>query len=203
MYPNYVGSEAVLASENMVFGQVHCDLESQNAALHPFLRNTVGSMEFGGVFLNKRLNRANGAPGPRGRIGGTIRRTTDAAELADAVLYQNPIQNFALTPNNLTDAPAAAIAFMREVPTTWDDTRLVDGYPGRNIVLARRHGDAWYVAAINASEEPLKLDVRALEERFGGTATVYATGREGLQTGTAPKKPLNLPKDDGAVVIIR
>ncbi|MBR5724139.1 MAG: glycoside hydrolase family 97 catalytic domain-containing protein, partial [Bacteroidales bacterium] len=68
MYPNYVGSEAVLASENMVFGQNHCDLESQNAALHPFLRNTVGCMEFGGVFLNKRLNRANGAPGRGGRV---------------------------------------------------------------------------------------------------------------------------------------
>ena len=141
MYPNYVGSEAVLASENMIFGQLHCDLEAQNAALHPFLRNTVGCMEFGGVFLNKRLNRANGAPGPGGRVFGTQRRTTDAAEMAVAVLYQNPIQNFALTPNNLTDAPAVAIDFMKEVPTTWDETRLIDGYPGRYIVLARRHDE--------------------------------------------------------------
>ena len=203
MYPNYVGSEAVLASENMVFGQNHCDLESQNAALHPFLRNTVGCMEFGGVFLNKRLNRANGAPGPGGRIFGTQRRTTDAAELAVAVLYQNPIQNFALTPNNLTDAPAEAIAFLREVPTTWDETRLIDGYPGRNIVLARRHGATWYVAAINASGQPLHLDVHAIEQRLGGTARVYSTGKDGLQAGPAAKKPLSLPKDDGAVLVIR
>ncbi|MBQ9450782.1 MAG: glycoside hydrolase family 97 catalytic domain-containing protein [Bacteroidales bacterium] len=203
MYPNYVGSEAVLASENMVFGQNHCDLESQNAALHPFLRNTVGCMEFGGVFLNKRLNRANGAPGPGGRIFGTQRRTTDAAELAVAVLYQNPIQNFALTPNNLTDAPAEAIAFLREVPTTWDETRLIDGYPGRNIVLARRHGATWYVAAINASGQPLQLDVHAIEQRLGGTARVYSTGKDGLQAGPAAKKPLSLPKDDGAVLVIR
>jgi hypothetical protein len=203
MYPNYVGSEAVLASENLVFGQVHCDLESQNAALHPFLRNSVGSMEFGGVFLNKRLDRRNGEPGRGGRISGTIRRTTDAAELAIAVLYQNPIQNFAITPNNLTDAPAEAIDFLREVPTTWDETRLVDGYPGRYIILARRAGTAWYVAAINAGEQPVSLDVRALEARFGGTARVLSTGKEGLQSGTAAKKPLSLPKDDGAVLIIR
>ena len=203
MYPNYVGSEAVLASENLVFGQVHCDLESQNAALHPFLRNSVGSMEFGGVFLNKRLDRRNGEPGRGGRISGTIRRTTDAAELAIAVLYQNPIQNFAITPNNLTDAPAEAIDFLREVPTTWDETRLVDGYPGRYIILARRAGTAWYVAAINAGEQPVSLDVHALEARFGGTARVLSTGKEGLQSGVAAKKPLSLPKDDGAVLIIR
>ena len=203
MYPNYVGSEAVLASENMVFGQYQCDIESQNAALHPFLRNTVGSMEFGGVFLNKRLNRLNGAPGPGGRVFGTVRKTTDAAELAVSILYQNPIQNFAITPNNLTDAPAAAIDFLREVPTVWDETRLVDGYPGKSIVLARRHGRTWYVAAINADGTPLTLDVRALEARFGGTALVYSTGKDGLQTGAAAKKPLSLPKDDGAVIIIR
>ena len=203
MYPNYVGSEAVLASENMIFGQNHCDLESRYAALHPFLRNTVGCMEFGGVFLNKRLSRANGAPGPGGRVFGTQRRTTDAAELAVAVLYQNPIQNFALTPNNLTDAPAAALDFLREVPTTWDETRLIDGYPGRNIVLARRHGLTWYVAAINASDEPLTLDVRAIEARLGGTAAVLSTGKDGLTAGAATKKPLRIPKDDGAVLIIR
>ena len=203
MYPNYVGSEAVLASENMVFGQIHCDLESQNAALHPFLRNSVGCMEFGGVFLNRYLHRLNGAPGRGGRIAGSLRRTTDAAELAVAVLYQNPIQNFALAPNNLSDAPAEALDFLRHVPTTWDETRLISGYPGRDIVLARRHGDTWYVAAVNAGEQPLLLDVRAIEQRLGGTARVYSTGRDGLQTGTAAKKPLSLPKDDGAVLVIR
>ena len=119
------------------------------------------------------------------------------------MLYQNPIQNFAITPNNLTDAPAEAIDFLREVPTTWDETRLVDGYPGRYIILARRAGTAWYVAAINAGEQPVSLDVRALEARFGGTARVLSTGKEGLQSGVAAKKPLSLPKDDGAVLIIR
>ena len=160
-------------------------------------------MEFGGVFLNKRLNRANGAPGRGGRVFGTQRKTTDAAELAIAVLYQNAIQNFAITPNNLTDAPAAAMDFLREVPTTWDETRLIDGFPGKYVVLARRHGLTWYVAAINADEKPLALDVRAVEARLGGTACVLSTGKDGLQTGPAAKKPLSIPKDDGAVLVIR
>lgn len=149
MYPNYVGSEAVLASENLVFNQHFCDNEAFNATLHPFIRNTVGCMEFGGVFLNKRLNKGND--------GGTTRRTTDIFQLATAVLFQNPIQNFALAPNNLTDAPQVCLDFMKQVPTTWDETRFIEGYPGKYIVLARRHGDTWYVAAVNATKEPLKL----------------------------------------------
>lgn len=59
MYPNYVGSEAVLASENLIFNQHFNDNEAFNACLHPFIRNAVGSMEFGGTFLNKRYNRTN------------------------------------------------------------------------------------------------------------------------------------------------
>lgn len=149
MYPNYVGSEAVLASENMVFNQHFCDEEAFNTCLHPFIRNSVGSMEFGGCFLNKRLNKGND--------GGTTRRTTDVFQLATAVLFQNPVQNFALAPNNLTDASPVCIDFMKEVPTEWDETRFVDGYPGKYVVLARRHGDNWYLAAVNATGEPLKL----------------------------------------------
>ena len=149
MYPNYVGSEAVLASENMIFNQHFCDEEAFNACLHPFIRNSVGSMEFGGCFLNKRLNKGND--------GGTTRRTTDVFQLATAVLFQNPVQNFALAPNNLTDVSPVCIDFMKEVPTEWDETRFVDGYPGKYVVLARRHGDNWYLAAVNATGEPLKL----------------------------------------------
>lgn len=150
MYPNYVGSEAVLASENLIFGQHACDMEAYNATLHPFIRNTVGCMEFGGVFLNKRMNRGND--------GGTTRRTTDVFQLATAVLFQNPIQNFALAPNNLQDAPQVCLDFMKEVPTEWDEVRYIDGYPGKYVVLARRHGEKWYVAAVNAGKETLKLN---------------------------------------------
>ncbi|MBQ7213909.1 MAG: glycoside hydrolase family 97 catalytic domain-containing protein [Bacteroidales bacterium] len=149
MYPNYVGSEAVLASENIYFQQHFCDEEAVNAATHPVIRNALGCMEFGGTFLNRRLNRDNRR--------GNIRRTTDVFELATAVLFQNPIQNFALAPNNLTDAPAVCIDFMKDIPTTWDEVRFIDGYPGRYVVLARRHGDTWYVAAINATKEPLTI----------------------------------------------
>lgn len=166
MYPNYVGSEAVLASENLVFDQHFDDLEAFNACLHPFIRNTVGCMEFGGTFLNKRYNRTNDS--------GTTRRTTDVFQLATAVLFQNPIQNFAITPNNLTDAPRLALDFLKEVPTTWDETVFLDGYPGKYCVLARRHGDRWYIAGINAQKEPLKLKLALPMLREGDRVAFYS-----------------------------
>lgn len=169
MYPNYVGSEAVLASENLIFNQHFCDNEAFNATLHPFIRNAVGCMEFGGVFLNKRLNKGND--------GGNIRRTTDVFQLATAVLFQNPIQNFALAPNNLTDAPQLCLDYLKQMPTTWDETRFIDGYPGRYVILARRHADTWYVAAINATKEPLKLNLSLLM-LAGQKVSFYGDGKK-------------------------
>lgn len=185
MYPNYVGSEAVLASENLVFSQHFCDNEAFNATLHPFIRNAVGCMEFGGVFLNKRLNRSND--------GGTIRRTTDIFQLATAVLFQNPIQNFALAPNNLTDAPQICLDFMKQVPTTWDETRFIDGYPGRYIVLARRHGNTWYIAAANATVEPLKLKLD-LPVLAGQEVSLYSDDKK-----MQPQLKLQRIKADGSL----
>ena len=152
MYPNFASSEAVLASENLHFSQGSCDNEAFNATLHPFIRNTVGSMDFGGSALNKYYNADNAPRGSR-------RVTSDVYALATAVLFQSPVQHFALAPNNLTDAPAWAIDFMKEVPTTWDEVRFIDGYPGKYVILARRHGDKWYIAGVNAHKETLQLKV--------------------------------------------
>ena len=190
MYPNYVGSEAVLASENLIFNQHFCDEEAFNACLHPFIRNTVGCMEFGGVFLNKRLNRGND--------GGTTRRTTDVFQLATAVLFQNPIQNFALAPNNLTDAPQVCLDFMKQIPTTWDEVRFIDGYPGKYVVLARRHGDTWYVAGINATQEPLKLKLSLPMFEGLKTVSLYTDGK----LSEPLKKELKLKKGCVAEVTI-
>ncbi len=152
MYPNYVGSEAVLASEMLIFSQDVRNHEAVYASLHPFIRNTVGSMEFGGVLLNKYLTKSNKERNKR--------LTTDAFQLATAVLFQNPVQMFGLTPNNLTDVPAFELDFLKAVPTVWDETVYVDGYPGQYAVIARRHGSQWYVAGVNAKKETLILKLK-------------------------------------------
>ncbi len=151
MYPNFVASEAVLASENLSFEQHFCDDEALCATIHPFVRNTVASMDFGGSALNHYYNTSNTATQK-----GTHRVTSDVFALATAVLFQSACQHFALAPNNLIDAPSWAIDFMKTVPTTWDEVRYIDGTPGEYVVLARRHGNDWYVAGVNATERTLK-----------------------------------------------
>lgn len=195
MYPNYVGSEAVLASENLIFEQHFCDVEAQNTALHPFLRNTVGCMEWGGCFMNRHLRKGN--------KGGNTRRTTDCHELATTILFQNPIQNFAIAPENIgvnviesddynaegVAAPKLCMDFLREVPTTWDETRFIEGYPGKYVVLARRHGDTWYIAGNNAYDYPLTISISLDEFTSDNTVTLFC---DNAKTREAEKKEMKL-----------
>ena len=199
MYPNFASSEAVLASENLHFSQGSCDNEAFNATLHPFIRNTVGSMDFGGSALNKYYNADNAPRGSR-------RVTSDVYALATAVLFQSPVQHFALAPNNLTDAPAWAIDFMKEVPTTWDEVRFIDGYPGKYIILARRHGDKWYIAGVNAQKETLKLKVNlpmfsnGEEVRLFSDDKVLQGGVKQIGIGKKQELQLTIPCNGGVLI---
>lgn len=197
MYPNFVASEAVLASENLIFGQHFNDNEAYNACLHPFLRNSVGSMDFGPVLLNKRHNRNND--------GGTIRKTSDVFQLATAVLYQSPVQMFAIAPNNLNEYPAFVIDFMKDIPTTWDETVFIDGYPGKYVVLARRHAGKWYVVAVNAEADTKKISVK-LPLFDGNSVNLYSDGKdknaklERVKIGKNRTVSLSIPSGGGAVI---
>jgi hypothetical protein len=198
MYPNFVGSEAVLASENLIFTQHANDQEAFNASLHPFIRNAVGAMDFGPVLLNKRHNRKNN--------GGTTRKTSETFQMATAVLFQTPVQNFGITPNNLDDMPVHVIDFLKKVPTTWDETVFIDGYPGKYAIVARRHGTTWYIAGINAekNEKTITVSLPMLADK---EVTLYADGNDRMPL--VNKVPLQKNKQikltlltDGGTVII-
>ena len=199
MYPNFASSEAVLASENLHFSQGSCDHEAFNATLHPFIRNTVGSMDFGGSALNKYYNADNAPRGSR-------RVTSDVYALATAVLFQSPVQHFALAPNNLTDAPSWAIDFMKEVPTTWDEVRFIDGYPGKYVILARRHGDQWYIAGVNAQKETLKLKVNLPMFSNGEKVRLFSDdkalqgGVKQIEIGKKQELQLAIPCNGGVLI---
>jgi len=199
MYPNFASSEAVLASENLHFSQGSCDHEAFNATLHPFIRNTVGSMDFGGSALNKYYNVDNAPRGSR-------RVTSDVYALATAVLFQSPVQHFALAPNNLTDSPSWAIDFMKEVPTTWDEVRFIDGYPGKYVILARRHGDKWYIAGVNAQKETLKLKVNLPMFSNGEKVRLFSDdkalqgGVKQIEIGKKQELQLSIPCNGGILI---
>ena len=167
MYPNYVGSEAVLASENMYFGQGACNEEAFKATLHPFIRNTMGCMEFGGCFMNRILNKQNSGRGSKLMTGPIF-------QIATEVVFQNPIQNIAICPNNLEDAPEICMDWLKTSPTQWEETRFIDGYPGKYVILARKDvAGKWHVAGLNATKEPIKekIELPFFED---GTVQVYS-----------------------------
>ncbi|MBW1654291.1 glycoside hydrolase family 97 protein [Flavobacterium quisquiliarum] len=169
MYPNYMTSEAVLASENLVFQQGFSDRYPSTATIYPFTRNTVAAMDFGPVFLNKRLHRDPNK--------GTVRKTTDAFEMATAVVFFSPVQHWGLTPENLKEKPSYLFDYLKHVPTVWDETLYIDGYPGKYCVIARRKNTKWYVAAINGENVRKKITVN-LPMLKGKEISIIADGND-------------------------
>ena len=192
MYPNFVASEAVLASENVFFNPYHAQNEGVELTLHPFIRNAVASMDWGGVIMNKYLSRDNKS---RHR-----RATSDMFEIATAITNQSEVNCIAMQPNNLSELPAIELELLREMPTQWDQTRFIDGYPGRYVVMARRHADRWYIAALNGTGEPLSLDL-SLPMLDGTAFTLYTDGKQkAYDAMKTAKVKLKLPALAGALI---
>jgi alpha-glucosidase len=131
----------------------------------PFTRNLAGSMDYTPVTF------------------GALRTNTDAAELAQAVVFESGLQNYA---DSIADYDARPVAerLLKLVPNIWDDTRLLSGNPDTNVVLARRNGSRWYVGAIFAGSG--HTVTTSLSFLGGGTwlADVYADGSKGLAVTT-------------------
>ena len=152
MYPNFVASEAVLASENVFFNEGAAIREPFDLTLHPFCRNATASMDWGGIIMNKYMSTDNKS---RHR-----RHTTDIFELASGIIMQTSVQCVAMQPNNLQELPQFEMDFLRQLPTTWEETRFIDGYPGKYVVLARKATNGqWYIAGLNAQSTPLTLSI--------------------------------------------
>lgn len=164
-YPHLMTMEAVRGLEFATFTQKDADEGPTHAAMLPFTRNVFDPMDFTPVVLD--------------RLPRTERRTSSAFELALSVLFTSGIQHYAEIPEGMGKAPDYVRDFLKRVPSVWDDTRFLDGHPGRFAVLARRGSGRWYVAGINgeAAAKSLTLDLRGLRPR--GPATLITDGGGG------------------------
>lgn len=164
MYPNYVASEAALASENVYFTEHHAKQEGFEMTMHPFSRNTIGSFDWGGIIMNRYMSKDNKSRHPR--------YTSDIFELATAVTNQCSVNCVEVTPESIVAIPAFEKDFLKNIPTSWDETRFLAGYPTRYFCVARRYGDQWIVAGINGTGKAIKvrLDV---PEFAGKTVRLY------------------------------
>ncbi|WP_405326822.1 glycoside hydrolase family 97 catalytic domain-containing protein [Leeuwenhoekiella sp. LLG6367-2.1] len=182
MYPNFVTSEAVRASENLIFTQDALDKHAYYSTILPFTRNPVAAMDFAPVFLNKRLS--------KDQKQGTLRSTSEAFELATAVLYFSPIQHFGLTPNNLKEQPEFVLDFLKKVPTVWDETIYIGGEPGDYAAIARRKGAVWYLAVTNGEKKDKTLELNLPMFKGAKATLIYDT-----KDRTAATKPVTINKN--------
>jgi hypothetical protein len=162
-YPNLMTMEAVRGLEFVTFEQRNADAEPVHAAMLPFTRNVFDPMDFTPVVLD--------------RIRNIERRTSSAFELALSVLFTSGIQHYAEIPDGMAKAPEYVQQFLREVPASWDDVKFIDGFPGQFAVFARRAGQKWWIAGINADREPrkVKLDLDQLGARGPGVLITDGT----------------------------
>ena len=172
LYPNYIASEAVLASENVYFDEGSALREPFDLTLHPFCRNSVGSMDWGGVIMNRYMSRDNKSRHSR--------KTTDVFEMASGIIIQTSIQCVAIQPNNINELPQIEIDFLKSLPSTWEETKFIDGYPGKYVILARRHGENWFIAGLNAENEPKELILELPMLAGVSKADYYTDNNEGF-----------------------
>src|SRR5690606_28356388 len=115
----------------------HADFE-KNAPLHntilPFTRNVIGSMDYTPVAFS---------------VQQVPHRTSYGHELGLSVVFESGIQHFPDVPEVYLSLSEPVISFLKQVPAAWDDTKFVAGYPGDEVVIARRKGETWYVGGIN------------------------------------------------------
>jgi hypothetical protein len=141
-WPNLMSTEGVYGAEWYNNVPTFTAKAARHNATLPFTRNVIGPMDYTPCTFSDSQH---------------PHITTNGHELALTVLFESALQHLADRPESYLAQPQAVQDFFGYLPTTWDETRLVCGYPGEYVVMARRSGTTWYVAGINGSDEQRTL----------------------------------------------
>lgn len=148
-YPNLMSVEAVYGAEWYNNNATLTPKAAAHNATLPFTRNVIGPMDYTPCTFSDSQH---------------PHITTHAHELALSVLFESPLLHWADKPESYLAQPRDVRDFMSALPTTWDETRLLGGYPGEWVVMARRSGSTWYVTGINGKDtaQTLSFDTSIL-----------------------------------------
>lgn len=163
-YPHMMTMEAVYGAE----WYNNNDKLTSRAACHnatlPFTRNVIGSMDYTpGTFSDSQHPHI----------------TSHGHELALTVIFESALQHMPDRPSTYYSLPLAVKSFLSVLPAAWDDTKLLGGYPGEEIVIARKKGKIWYIAGINGTdrEKTLSFSLKDLQY-LGKRVTVIKDGAD-------------------------
>lgn len=195
-YPHLMTMEAIRGMEFITFEQGNADQAPTHMAMLPFTRNVFDPMDFTPMALDK--------------IPNIKRRTSSGFELATAILFTSGIQHYAEIPKGIDKTPDYVKAFIKGIPSVWDDIKFLDGYPGKFVVLARKGDGRWYLAGINAEETEKKIELDLSQIAASGKGMLIRDGSKGNMSftqepftwGPNQKPTVTLPSNGGFVAII-
>jgi alpha-glucosidase len=152
-YPHLMTMEAVRGAETLTFEDTYAAVAPWHNVVLAFTRNVVGPMDYTPLTFSDPHDFAP-------------HLTTNAHELALSVIFESGLLHPADSHHSYRAQPDYVRNILRNVPTAWDETIFLDGYPAQYIVLARRFGEEWYIAGINGQKkgQALVLDLSFLSD---------------------------------------
>ena len=150
-WPNLVGMEAIVGEECYMFRETYPETAVWHNTIQPFTRNAVGSMDYTPFGLSDKKY---------------PHLTTSANELALTIVFEAGVVHLVDFPHVYKAMPEYVQDFAKQLPTVWAETKLVDGYPGKEVVMARRSGEKWFMGGINGEqvEKEMNLSLDFLTE---------------------------------------
>lgn len=144
-YPNLLTTEAIKGEEFITFSQSDADLQPSHCTMIPFGRNVFDPMDFTPMVLDF--------------IPNIKRITTPAFELALPVLFLSGIQHIAETPDGMAKMPQYVVDYLKDIPTNWDDSKFIEGYPGKYIIMARKKDNVWHIVGVNGENTAKEIEI--------------------------------------------
>lgn len=193
-YPNLMTMEAVKGFEFLTFTQESANQAATHAAMLLYTRNAFAPMDF--------------TPMVFGEIPGIERVTTNGLQLAESIIFLSSIQHFAVTPKVMSEVPGYVKKFVQDIPVVWNDTQFIKGFPGRLVILARRSGEAWYVAGLNGENraKSIQIELPFIPSDQEGTLITggddkFSFEKEVVTVGSDHKLEIRLKGNDGFVIV--
>ncbi len=176
-YPNLMSTEAVYGAEWYNNNGVLTDKAAAHNTTLPFTRNIVGSMDYTPVTFSNSQHE---------------HKTSFAHELALALVFESGVQHFADKPSAYYALPDEPREFLKNFPTTWDETKLINGYPGETVVIARRKGKLWYVAGLNGKDTAQTLNITF--NFLGNSDYSFQIFKDGIDTKSITSETSSIKK---------
>ncbi len=177
-YPHLVSMECVKGAENYHFEPTYPQRAPAQNTILAATRNVIGSMDYTPVTLTD-------VKYPR--------LTTIAHELALAVVFESGVLHLADKPESYKLLPEV-VNYLKTIPSTWDEIKYLSGTPGKDMILARRSGNTWYIAGINGENTVKELEVNFLSLKLKpqASATMIADIKDRNDISVS-KREVNVP----------